>query len=81
MQEHKSEVTAFRQQQALCAQAGQQGLSGLAIVANYEAINARMERGAERILHLVRAGKNEEAIALMSSETWCDGEEKEPAHA
>lgn len=70
---NKSEVAHFRQTQALQEEAAQQGLSGLAVVASHELITARMERGAERILQLLQAGKQEEAFALMSSETW--GEE------
>ena len=85
MRENRSEVVRFREQQALREQAAQQGLSGLAVVANHEAINARMERGAKRILRLLRSGKQDEALALMSEETWCDeenaSEEKESSHA
>ncbi len=80
-----SEVAQFREQQVLHEQAAQQGLSGLAVVANHESINARMERGAERILRLLRSGKQDEAVALMSDETWCDeehtSEQRELDHA
>jgi len=84
MQHSISQIAAFREEQALREQAAKQGLSGLAVVANHKAINTRMEQGAERIMHLVRAGKTEEALALMSSDTWCDDEdtdEREREHA
>jgi plasmid maintenance system killer protein len=70
MQKNSSEVAQFRQTQALQEEAAQQGLTGLAIVASHELITARMERGAVRILQLLQAGKQEEALALMSTETW-----------
>jgi hypothetical protein len=44
--------------------------TGLAIVANHQAISARLERGAERILRLFREGKEQEAIALMAHPQW-----------
>lgn len=66
---NSSEVAAFRQRQGLEEQAAQQGLSGLAIVARHESINKRMERGAERVLQLLREGKQEEAKALVMSNT------------
>ncbi len=67
----ESEVATFREQQALQEQAAQQGLYGLAIVANHESITARMEIGAERILKLMQEGKQEEAVSLMSTKEWC----------
>ncbi len=67
----EGEVAKFRQQQALEEQAAYQGLYGLAIVASHESITARMEIGAERILQLFREGKQEEAVALMSTPEWC----------
>jgi hypothetical protein len=66
----KSDVATFREQQALQEQAAQQGLYGLAIVATHQAITARLERGAERILRLFQAGKEQEAIALMAAPQW-----------
>ena len=66
-----SEVARFKQEQALQEQAAQQGLYGLAIVASHEAITARMEQGAQRILQLFQEGKPEEAVALMSTVQWC----------
>jgi HAMP domain-containing protein len=65
-----SEVADFREQQELRDQAARQGLYGLAIVANHQAITARLERGAERILRLFHEGKEQEAIALMAAPQW-----------
>ncbi len=69
MSENKSLIAAFRQQQALEYEAAQRGLYGLAIVASHKLINARMERGATRILGLLEEGKHDEALALFNSET------------
>ncbi len=66
-----SEVVRFREQQVLQERAAYQGLYGLAIVARHASITARMEIGAERILRLFQEGKQEEAVALMSTEEWC----------
>lgn len=77
MTTHKSEVARFREQQALRDQSAQWGLSGVAIVANHASINARMEKGAERLLHLLKEGKQHEVIALMERPDWgADVEEK-----
>lgn len=67
---NKSIVATFREQQALQEQAAQQGLYGLAIVANHQAITARLERGAERILRLFHEGKVQEAVDLMATPQW-----------
>ncbi len=75
MQRSKSIVSTFREQQELQEQAAWQGLYGLAIVANHQAITARLERGAERILRLFHEGKEQEAIALMATPTWGDAED------
>ena len=66
----KSEVAAFKEQQALQEQAAQQGLYGLAAVASHAAITARMQRGAQRIVRLFEEGKPQEALALMESSAW-----------
>ena len=65
-----SEIRRLMRQITVESDAAQQGLTGLAIVASHELITARMERGAERILQLLQVGKQEEALALMSTETW-----------
>ncbi len=70
MRENKSEVAHFREQQALHEQAAQQGLSGLAIVANHDSITARLQQGADRILHLMHEGKMHEAVQLMDRPDW-----------
>ena len=67
---HKSEVAYFREQQVLLDQAAQQGLHGLAAVANHESITARMEIGAEHILRLIRSGRHQEALELLSTKSW-----------
>jgi len=72
MERQRSMVAAFREEQARREQSAQQGLTGLAVMASHEAINARMERGAERILALAHAGRHEEAYALMSSDMWSE---------
>jgi hypothetical protein len=66
----QSEVVQFRQQQALQEQAAQQGLYGLAVVSRHDFIEARMERGAERLLQLIKEGKHEEVKLLMETEAW-----------
>ena len=66
----ESVVARFKQEQALQEQAAQRGLYGVALVASHETITARMERGAERLLHLIEEGRHEEAKALFSTEEW-----------
>jgi hypothetical protein len=66
-----SEVARFRERQELEYQAARLGLEGPAMVASHEMITARMEVGAQRILKLFQEGRQEEAVALMSSEEWC----------
>jgi hypothetical protein len=66
----RSEVAAFREQQALQEQATHQGLYGLAAVASHAAITARMQRGAQRIVRLFEEGKSQEVIALMETRAW-----------
>ena len=43
---------------------------GVAITARHDFINARMQRGGERILQLIDEGRHEEAQALMNTEDW-----------
>lgn len=79
--ESKSEVARFRQRQALEEEAMRLSLYGFAEVARHERINARMTRGAERVLDLIAEGKHEEAQAMMNQENWGvqeDGAKKEP---
>ncbi len=73
-----SEVTQFRQQQALHEQAAHQGLSGLAVVATHASITVRMEQGAKRILDLIQEGKHDEAHTLLFAENWGTEEQEEP---
>src|SRR5260370_33271142 len=51
-------------------EAAQRGLHGFAITARHDLINARMQRGGERILQLIDEGKHEEAQALMNADNW-----------
>ncbi|HEU0001888.1 MAG TPA: hypothetical protein VFQ36_13390 [Ktedonobacteraceae bacterium] len=67
---HRSEVAAFRERQALEEEAARQALYGFAGTASHQMITARMQRGAERILFLVKEGKHDEAQALMNTEYW-----------
>lgn len=67
---HKSEVARFREQQALEEEAAQRGMYGFASTARHDFINARMQRGGERILRLIDEGKHEEAQALMNTDNW-----------
>ena len=67
---HTSEIARFREQQALEEEAARLALSGYAISARHDFINARMQRGGERILRLIEQGKHEEAQVLMNSENW-----------
>jgi hypothetical protein len=76
----ESEVAKFKEQQALRDEAARQGLYGLAVVANHASITARMERGADKLLTLIEAGKHEEAIALMETPTWGVGENGTSCH-
>jgi len=66
----ESEVAQFRQEQVLQEQAAQQGLHGLAVVANHESITARMEQGAEHLLKLLEEGKYREVAILMETPAW-----------
>ncbi len=78
---HKSEVARLREQLALEEQASRLGLYGPAIVANHASTTARMQQGAERILGLFRAGKHEEAEALMNTDYWnVEEQEKQVSH-
>lgn len=72
IQQHKSEVARFREQQTLEEQSARLGLTGLAAVASHDAIIARMEIGGQRILQLLEEGKEEEAHALMNTEWWVE---------
>jgi hypothetical protein len=65
-----SEVALFRECQALEEASARLGLTGLAQVAQHEAINARATRGAERILRLVEQGQYKQAVALMDQPGW-----------
>jgi hypothetical protein len=51
-------------------EAGRLGLYGPAVVATHASNIVRMQRGAERIVALLREGKREEADALLNSEFW-----------
>ncbi len=61
-----SEVARFKEQQAQQEEAARLGLSGPAIVARHDGIEAR----AERILHLLTHGRYEEAEQQMNLLAW-----------
>lgn len=65
-----STVTSFRERQTLEEISARLGLIGPAQVATHEAINARAQRGAKRILQLVQQGLHEQALALMEQPHW-----------
>lgn len=69
-----SNVALFRERQALEEASARLGLDGFAQIANHEAINARVQRGAQRILHLVEQGRHAQALALMEQPYWEDPE-------
>ena len=69
-----SQVARFREQQAIEEQAALLGLSGFATTARHDFITARMERGGQRILCLIEAGRHDEALALMNTEDWGEAE-------
>ncbi len=77
MHENVSEVARFREQQALQEQAAHLGLSGFAITARHAFIEARAQRGAERILQLIADGKEAEALKLMNESNWGLGAEEQ----
>jgi hypothetical protein len=66
----KSEIARLRERLALEEQTMRLGFAGPAIVTSHAAINARMQRRAERILKLIEEHKADEALALMNTETW-----------
>ena len=52
-------------------EAAQRGLNGLAAgFSRHDFIEARMQQGATYILQLLQNGKDEEAQALMATDTW-----------
>ena len=65
-----SEVARAIRQIDLELEATNPALHGFAITARHDFINARMQRGGERILRLIDEGKQEEALALMNSDDW-----------
>lgn len=70
----ESEIAQFRHEQALQEQAAQNALFGLACgVSRHDFIEARTTRGADRILQLLDAGKQEEAMALWETPDWGEG--------
>ena len=68
--ESKSEVARLMRQIYLELEAAERGLYGMAITARHDAINARMQRGGERILQLIEEGKHDEAQKLMNADNW-----------
>ena len=68
--ENKSEIARFRQRQESEEQAAYLALNGYAETARHAFIEKRMQLGGERILQLLKEGKEEEAQALMNTENW-----------
>lgn len=66
----QSEVARFRQRVEQEEASARLGLTGFAIVAKHDAINARATRGAERILQLMEQGQHVQAHALMDRPDW-----------
>jgi hypothetical protein len=77
-----SEIAHFREQQAQQEEAARSGLIGPAIVSRHDFIEARVERGATCILHLLAQGKYEEAAQQMNLPDWGGkrGEEEFMSH-
>ena len=67
---NKSEIARFRQRLAQEEQAAWLALNGYAETARHAFFEKRMELGGERILQLLKEGKEEEAQALMNTENW-----------
>jgi hypothetical protein len=57
-----SDIAEFRRQQQLEEESARLGFSGPAAVASHEAINARMDQGAARLLQLIEDGATPEEI-------------------
>jgi len=70
MIENPSEIARLRERIELEGQAIHLALTGYAITSPHDIIIARMERGAEYILHLIEQGRHEEAQVLMNTEHW-----------
>lgn len=68
--EQGSEVARVMRQIDLELEAAQRGLSGFASTARHNFINARMQRGGDRILRLIDEGRHEEVQALMNADNW-----------
>ena len=65
-----SEVARVLRQIDLELEAADRALHGFAITARHDFINARMQRQGEYLLHLIEAGKHQEALALMNTDDW-----------
>ena len=74
--EQGSEVARAMRQIDLELEAAERSARGFAITARHDFINARMQRGGERILRLIEEGRHEEAQALMNTDNWGIKEEK-----
>lgn len=65
-----SKIARFRERQASQEKAARLGLSGPAVVARHDFIEARATRGAARILYLLAQGRHEEAEAQINLPNW-----------
>ncbi|HZS75960.1 MAG TPA: hypothetical protein VFA41_05050 [Ktedonobacteraceae bacterium] len=68
--QNRSEVARLREQIALEEEAARLALSGFAEVSRHERITARLEQETERILRLIEAGRQDEALNLLNMENW-----------
>jgi hypothetical protein len=74
-----SHVAQFRASQSLQEQSARLGLQGYALTTPHDVIVARAQQGAERILQLLKEGKQEQAHALWNTPSW--GIEENDEHA
>lgn len=70
LETNKSEVARAIERIDLELEAAGRLEHDVAITARHDFINARMQRGGERILRLIDEGKHEEAQALMNTDNW-----------
>jgi hypothetical protein len=71
-------IAHLRQQIDSEHEAAQRGLFGLASMATHRSITARMERAVQRLQALYDAGLEQEAQALLFSDTFYEPCEEEP---
>lgn len=65
-----SDVASFREKQVLTEQSAYNGLYGYQIVSPHDFIEARIAKGADRIVNLMQEGNIDQAVALMNVPMW-----------